>query len=154
MKILDSLPVTPDEPYWHTVGAFATLVAMSRSHDAWNALARAAKRVDLGTRMEFMNAMNSCGVTDTPLAPRVAFLRGFLNDTTVRGITTNPQKHDGYDRIVVGDFAALGLALLLDVSADDDPSWSRADWDSLRKRVDAKLAEYDAASNPMDRNKK
>jgi len=163
VKALDSLPVTPDGPYWHTVGAFANLVARSRSLDAWNALARTAKRVDLGTRMEFMNVMNyGCGsCEDTSLAPRVAFLRGFLNDSTVRDVTTNPKKYDGpcagfyFDRIVVGDFAALQLASLLGVAkVDADPSWTTADWKSLRARVDAKLADYDAANNRKDGSKK
>ncbi len=162
VKTLDSLPVTPDGPYWHSVGAFATLVARSKSQGAWNALVRTTKRVDLGTKMEFMNVMNyGCGCCeDTPLAPRVAFLRGFLNDKTVRDVTTNREMYDGpcagfyFDRIVVGDFAALQLASLLGVKADADPSWTATDWRHLQSRVDAKLAEYDAANKPMDSNKK
>ena len=162
VRTLDSLPATRDGPYWGNVGAFAILVARSRSPDAWDALVRTAKRVDMGTRMEFMNVMNyGCGtVEDTPLAPRIAFLRGFLNDSMVRDVATNRDKYVGpcagftFDRIVVGDFAALQLASLLDVKADADPSWTVANWKRLRSRVDAKLLEYDAANKGVDRNEK
>jgi hypothetical protein len=97
---------------------------------------------------------------DTPLAPRVAFLRSFLNDKTVRDVATNGNKYDGpcagftFDRIVVGDFAALQLASLLGVKADADPTWTAADWKRLRSRVDAKLVEFDAANNSKDGSKK
>ena len=49
-----------------------------------------------------------------------------------------------HERIAARDFAALQLASLLDVKADEDPSWTTKDWDRLRSRVEAKLKEVGA----------
>jgi len=160
VKTLDALPITPDGPYWCTVGAFGNLVAMSRSPDAWDAFLRTAKRVDVGSRMEFMNVMDYNCISDTPLAPRVTFLREFMKDTTVRDVATNAEMYEGpcagfiHKRIAVRDFAAQQLASLFAMKPNADPSWTSGNWDHLRKQVEAKLKEYDLANQRTDSERK
>jgi hypothetical protein len=149
LQALEEVPATPDEPYWHSAGWLAILVAESESPDAWEALLRTARRVDLGTRMEFISRMSYCCTKDTPLKPRINFARQFLDDTAVRDINSEPEMYEGpcagftHERIAVRDFAALELAYLLDLDLDEARDWTEGDWAKLRQRVAARLKQWD-----------
>jgi hypothetical protein len=149
---LKSLPNTPDVPYWHCkAGPFAILVVESNDPRAWKVLTAEAKRVDVGTRMEMLNVMNYCNTVGQPLEPRVAFLAGFLDDSSTRdmdqakadgGLYEGPCAGFTFPRLEVRDLAALELAFLFKLPVSADPSWKRSDWDKLRSVVNAKLAQY------------
>jgi hypothetical protein len=163
VKELDAIPKTPDEAYWtSSAGRFAQLVCSTDDERAWNALRRNCKRVDIGQRLEMIQAVGGRSGRKDGLI--IQFLQAFLEDTEVRVINnrfqdlqafTDPKKafdklmadrFSGpsagftFDRLVVRDFAALQIAdkLGLDVSADAD--WKEEDWAKLRKRVDEALA--------------
>jgi len=150
IQALDELPAAPDEPYYSTVGSLAAMVANSEDPKAWQALLRLAKRVDVGTRMEFLNHMSYCCTKNTPLEPHINFVRQFLDDTSVRDVKSNPEMFNmlsagsTFDKIAVRDFAALKLAYLLGLDVERDPTWTEADRQQLRQRVKAKLKEWDA----------
>ena len=144
-EAVEYLPERPQEPYWLDPGHFAVLVAQTDSDEAWTTLTMTAKRVDVGTRMEFIGNMMHCNVFDKHHERRVAFLRRFLEDTDVRDCNADPDMFSGpcagsvHDRIVVGDFAALKLAYTLGLDVNENPEWTAKDWRKLKQKVYAAL---------------
>jgi hypothetical protein len=144
-EAVEYLPETPQEPYWPQVRFLAEHVADTDSDEAWTTLTITAMRVDTGTKMEFIQAMNCCEVFDKHHDRRVAFLREFLEDTQVRDRASDPHMFGGpcagfiHGRLVVGDFATLQLAYVLGLDVDEDPEWTAKDWQKLRQRVSIAL---------------
>lgn len=140
------LPRTPKGEYWLSQAKSVGRVAC-RTDDprVWEALAATARRVDVGHRMEIIDVM-SYGVVEKLQRPqRIAFLRNFLDDRSVRDVRDNPAAYEGpcagftFDRLAVRDLAAQTLATILGVPFDPDPAWTEPDWAALRQRVQAAL---------------
>ena len=59
LATLEALPRTPDEPYWSCPeAAYAHVVLATDDARVWKAFEAAARRVDVGLRMQFLNPMN------------------------------------------------------------------------------------------------
>jgi hypothetical protein len=146
VRILDALPRTPSEPYWGCrEAAFANLVMETADPAAWQALRRAARRADVGLRMQLLEPMGYAYIGQRQRAQRIAFLADFLDDATVRDAAKDPRLFTGpyagftLGRIRVQDLAALRLAGILGIAAAPDAKWTRARWDALRTQVRAAL---------------
>src|SRR5262249_50092505 len=84
IRTLESLPKTPAQPYGRCPeGSFAELVTETADPGVWVALAKAAKRADVGLRLELMKPMDS-SAGGRFRKERLAFLASFLSDTAVR----------------------------------------------------------------------
>jgi len=176
VKELDGIPKTPKEAYWtSSAGRFAQLVCSTDDERVWKALLRNAKRVDIGQRLEMIQAVGSrSGRKDEQV---IQFLRAFLDDREVRVIKnrfpdltklTDPNKaldkvmadlfHGPsagftFGRLEVRDFAALEIACKLELDVSADSAWKEEDWAELRKEVRAALAERNTTSSENGKDK-
>lgn len=153
------LPRTPTRPYWLCEARqFPGLVVRSKDERAWKALRDTAQRVDLGQRMELIQAMGNCSEREDKA---LDFLADFLGDEEVRVIDPTmskfPHKRNEsgefelepfsgpcagfiWPRLAVRDLAALELADILDIKVDRDALQDEKGWDGLRTQVTAALA--------------
>lgn len=159
---LGAIPKTPKQPYWQsTAGRFAQLVCYTDDPRVWSALVENAKRVDIGQRLEMIQAVGSrSGHKDDRV---IEFLAAFLDDEEARvasripnfaafddpkdafekltqDLFSGPSAGFTFERLPVRDFAALQLAHKLGVKAGADSSWKESDWEALRTRVRDALA--------------
>ena len=170
VKELDALPKTPKTPYWGCgAGTLAQLVSETADELAWKTLARAARRVDVGQRMEMLQSASVCGESDESERTRVlGFLAEFLNDEEIRIIPdiddddlfsakrfaaneTRPlsagQMYEGpvagfvWERLAVRDFAALQVADVLNLEFDRNGLEKPGAWAELRALVAKALKE-------------
>jgi hypothetical protein len=159
LKALAEIPKTPAEPYWTAnAGDIAQTAFASDDPRVWEALAKTARRVDVGQRLEILNAFSRIDFARQRLRA-ARFLRGFLTDTEVRDrksskLFEGPCAGFLYDRIAVRDFAAERLANLLDLSVTPDPTWQAADWQKLRERVQAAVADFERKQQAGKEGKK
>lgn len=143
---LAALPKTPAGHYWNCPETdLVSLVATVNEPDAWAALEKAVRRVDVGLRMELLRDLRWI---DPPAAVRTAHLRfrsKFLEDATVRD-TTSSSKYDGpvagdtFPQIEVRNFVARQLAWELGVRAAPTAGWTAEQWANLRDDVKKALA--------------
>ena len=119
---------------------FAGLVGQTADPHAWRALEKAARRADVGLRMELLK--RAAGGPGRPhLEERLAFLAAFLNDATVRDTWSDPKRYEGfpaghdYPRLEVRDLAALELATLLKLPEKPKSEWKPEQWAALRAKV-------------------
>ena len=100
---------------------------------------KAAKRVDVGLRMEYLDAMTVPDLTPAERKASMAFLSKFLDDATVRDETSSLKYEGpnagltGFPKIEVRNYAAAELAELLDLDIEPQPGWT-AGWVSSRGR--------------------
>jgi len=151
-EALEKLPETTAEEYWLAgYGALANLVAKIDEKVLWEALKKAARRVDVGLRLEFMNTMNYTVLEETNLRSRIDFLASFLEDKEMRDVSADKEKFSGpcaaftIKKLRVCDFATIQLASLLEISvleADVLNKWETGDWDRLSWLVSARATEY------------
>jgi len=146
VQTLDGMPKTPKESSRRSSeAAFANLVMETDDARAWQALLRAAKRVDVGLRMELMNPMDDTSIGERRRAARLHLLEAFLDDTAPRDRSQAPERWSGpplastFPMIRVCDFAAMKIASILRLNADPKPSWSVQRWDELRAEVRREL---------------
>lgn len=147
VKELDGLPNSPKVAYWLTeTGRIAALACLTNDEQVWTAMARNAKRVDLGQRLELMEGV---GRSKKLNEQAIRFFTLFLADTTVRervealkeSLFSGPCAGFMFQKLAVRDFAALKLALQLNLPDDSQPSWSEEQWSVFRAEVEQALAE-------------
>jgi hypothetical protein len=91
-------------------------------------------------------ALRAALAASARLAERIAALPflwylKFLEDRSVRDIKSDPelfQKHcveSNFKRIEVRDFAAMRIAIMLDLEVNPEPQWTAGDWTKLRTQV-------------------
>lgn len=161
IKELDGIPRTPKESYWwSSAGSVARLVCLTNDERAWAYLVKTARRVDIGQRLQILEAIsNDSGRNDSKAIVSLAF---FLDDAEVRVIkafeegarefekSANnssaldsdwndpyrgfPAGHE-FPRLGVRDFAAMRLANLLELDSEPKSSWKDEDWAKFRTRV-------------------
>lgn len=165
VRELENLPHTPKVPYWESdAHRFAQLVNDTDDDRAWDAFEKTAKRVDIGQRLEMIQAIANCSERQRDRV--VATLTKFLDDEEVRSLQREPQIREGEDpskafermrsdlffgpcagfifhRLAVRDFAALQIAHKLGLVVDENSTWNEDDWTKLRDRVRAALSARD-----------
>ncbi|MHC4573245.1 MAG: hypothetical protein ACYS76_03810 [Planctomycetota bacterium] len=146
VQTLDDLPPTPTEAYGLCREAsFANLVMETDSEKVWATFLRAAKRSDVGLRMEFLSAMNYCYVGDRHRRQRLVFLRSFLDDTSVRHVSSRPEMFEGpyaasdFRCLEVRNLAAQQIAVMLKMPSLPKPDWSTQHWAAFRAEIRAAL---------------
>jgi len=144
----DNAPTTTSGEYGEMSPAarLATLVLETSDPRAWEAMARAARRAEVGLRMDYIQPDGCCGVGERQRSRRIDFLVGFLDDETIRDATASPDKFRGpyagyeFPKLEVRNLAALELATLLQINEGGKPEWTADDWAQFRTRVRASLA--------------
>jgi hypothetical protein len=144
---LDTLRQTPTEAYWRAPESEASRLAVETG-DArvWAALLRAAKRADVGLRMELLGRLGDARFGERQRRERLALLAAFLDDAAVPDTTSDPKMWGGprVTRLLpgasVGDVAAKAMAQILGMPAEPTRAWTRADWDAVRAEVKRRLA--------------
>jgi hypothetical protein len=148
IKALQAQPKTPIVQYWRGhIHNFAQIATCTTDEDVWKVLLETAKRVDVGQRMQILYV---CGGAGSAKEKRlmVNFLKSFLEDKEVRNRNTSGL-YDGpvaaflHERITVRDYAAERLASVLGLKIHAEPTWKEAQWQELRKQVEAALAEFE-----------
>jgi hypothetical protein len=141
VETLESLPTKPEGPYWKCREAtFARLVVQTADPRAWRALERAAKRADVGLRMEMLEGVGG-DAKDPQRKERLAFLAAFLDDATIRDPRSDAKMFEGphaasqYPRLEIRDYAALEIATLLKLPEKSRPEWKPEEWAALRAKV-------------------
>ena len=123
----------------------------------WQALSRAAKRADVGLRMEYLGQVDASHGTERQHRQRARFFAGFLDDDTVRADKARLYEEGenaevGTYEIEVRNFAAIAIARQLQLphpypgNADDfsvAKSYLPEEWSALRER--ARLAAFSLA---------
>ncbi len=144
IKAFDAMKKSPREAYWTCPEANLSHLALRTDDEAvWAAFFRAARRADIGLRMELMNPLNYTHVGDKFEKQRLHFLRAFLDDTAQR---VRPENQEGtkftgpcaaftIPRLRVCDFAAMQAASILNWPDRPDKNWTQDQWEKLRKRV-------------------
>jgi len=140
------MPPTPKEPYWRSREAgLANLVMETDDARAWKALLAAARRADVGLRMELMNPMYYTYIGQRQRKQRLEFVAAFLDDATVRDEKSDPTLFEGpyagftFPKMEVRNFAAMQIACILHLSEDPKPGWTSKEWTALREKVRANL---------------
>lgn len=143
IQLLDRCPKTSKQAYWLDQDpALARFVSKSVNPAVWEALHRTLARVDLGMRMEMIDALSP--PRDAPpaiLASHFKIYDDFGKDPSVRDTADSP-KFAGpgagfpHDRIRMKDFIHREFAswLELEVEAPEDGSTLKA-WDRYRAKV-------------------
>src|SRR5262249_32489585 len=83
LKMLDGLPRTSKGSYWRCPEEQVVyLVLHTEDGRIWKALEKAARRVDVGLRMQLLKRAATSGDTNQRRPERLAFLKSFLEDAT------------------------------------------------------------------------
>jgi hypothetical protein len=148
---IDSLPKTPRLPYCSCPEAdIARLVSMTDDPRVWAALENAAKRADVGLRLEFLGRMTR---STMGRRLRLDFLSHFLDDDTVRDVASDPKRFGGpgaafhFPRIAIRDFAAWKIGWVLEMDIEPDANWTPEQWTQFRARVRQEL-EHELSREP------
>jgi hypothetical protein len=126
-----------------------TLVEVAAEHDdprEWQALAKALRRADVGSRLELLKV-----IAEEP-APagrkkRLVLLADYLTDDAVRDKDADPERYKwddiaggDFDRLEVRNFAAILLAQIAKLDDIIRVDWTAAQWAELRERIRAAVA--------------
>jgi internalin A len=145
IKSLVAMPRTTEQRYVDCEQvALAQLCWKTNSLNVWHPLRDSAGKADVGVRMEIIDHIGDNTDLSHVRKMRVAeFLLNFLEDSTLRNVTTEPEKYDGcaaamWKQIEVRNWAAYQLAkrFSVDVSAyTPGNSVTSEDWERLRSTV-------------------
>jgi hypothetical protein len=145
VETLNGLPRTVQGTYEHCQEAqFAGLVARTTDTRAWQALDRAARRADVGLRMELIDWVSEPRLS-LHRKERLAFLASFLDDATVRHLKADAKRFaghpagDDFPRLEVRNFAAYQIGRFLGMDRRPQPNWDADQWARFRDEVRAAL---------------
>jgi hypothetical protein len=150
IKNLDELPARPKKSSGSDARiSFVYLVRGTDDRGVWRALGRAARRCDVGLRLDMLDLMENPFQGDRQRRRWLDFLAAFLDDAAVRDVKANPETSDemkavcpDFPRVEVRNFAALKIAALLKMSVKPRPTWKPEQWAGLRKQVRQALERY------------
>ena len=117
----------------------AHLAIYTEDVSVWKALEKAAKRSEVGLRMELLNLSDGNRSEQIRLL-HLRLLANFLDDVTLRDKSSS-KLFEGrcaaefYDEIEVRNFAALEIASLLGIQFEKDFNRTPEEWAKLRGRV-------------------
>ena len=151
LPILQKLPEDSEGPYWTCPEAnLAHVVKRLEIDEVWREFLRAAKRSQVGLRLEMMTSMSYGYPYTGPenRSRRLAFLAAFLDDETER---VQPQRSEQskfagpcaaftIPKTAVRDFAALQIAFILGLPDRPNELWTTDQWSELRRKVRLRLA--------------
>jgi hypothetical protein len=147
---LTSLPRTSKLPFWNCPEAFiAHFVCETKEPAVWKSFTSAAERAEVGLRMEFLERIYCSLETAHTWTEQLAFLAHFLEDKTVRDVSSAPNLYVGpyagsghddkgrFPRIEVRNHAARCIAVALDLAIQEEPrpEWNAGQWADFRQQV-------------------
>jgi len=139
---LETLPSTTTEPYGLAPEALiGSLVAGTPDPRAWKALGGAARRAEVGLRLELLSQVDRDGEKGDVRKEQIAFLAGFLSDDSLRDAAAHPKEYAAFyaarqfRRIEVRNYVAMKLASILGLGGYPEPDRSPEEWADLRDRV-------------------
>jgi hypothetical protein len=150
LDTLNRLPASPKGVYWNCPAvSFASLAQEVDDPRAWEALLRAAKRADVGLRMEYLHTLSQSEGTPRQHRHRAAFLAEFLDDATLRVALDKDEAYNApyagwaFPRLEVRNFVALEIADLLDLPGElpggrfthGAEPWTAEQWAKLRGKA-------------------
>jgi hypothetical protein len=120
--------------------SFVLLVERIGDAQAWNALRQAARRADVGLRLDLLHQITHQTDIAEARPQRLGLLADFLEDDQERparpaGPLRSRIVAEEFSSIRVRDLAAMKLASILDLEELPKPSWGRKEWDDLRATV-------------------
>ncbi|MCI0702695.1 MAG: hypothetical protein L0241_16570 [Planctomycetia bacterium] len=131
-------------------GGEMTLVELAAERDdprEWQALAKAVRRAEVEWRIRLLMVIAEERAPES-LKKRLAFLAEYLTDDALCDKADERQQHrrlivadTDFARLEVRNFAALGLAQILQFDDEPHNGWSAAQWTELREKVRAKVKE-------------
>jgi hypothetical protein len=141
IETITCLPKTTQGSYWLCAESiFASLVPNTGDAQAWQVLETAAKRSDIGLRMEIISQV--CQLKHThDNGKRLTFLASFLDDTDQRDVNTHPRRFlgeyagRGFPRLEVRNYAAFQIARLMDLEPIPQSNWSDSHWAAFREQI-------------------
>jgi len=166
IETIHRFPKTPDKEYWICPELeIACLVRQTDNPQAWQALLEAAKRCDVGMRMQFIDLMSD-DCQSKRRKERLEFLSSFLDDHSIRDIKSNPHMFGGpyagwgFDRLAISNFAAIQMAGILKLPvklprgrfAESYEDWTPEQWARFRSQVREALRRWVAADEGHSSN--
>jgi hypothetical protein len=146
----NSLPGTPAKDYFSCREGWLAGVARSTDDEGvWRALEKAAKRADVGLRVEMLSQMKNWFNKRSTRERALRFLAAFLDDATVRDATSDKEKYESpyanwdFTHIEVRYCAAIQIATLLKLAVEmpkgrfgkEAEPWTPEQWEKFRKQV-------------------
>lgn len=145
LDVLRKAPTKTPKEVWLSPNAnFGHLVVLTKQPEVWREFALAARRAEIGLRMEYFGPFTYTYLEGKQRTERIACLAAFLDDAEVYDVEASgqsgPHAAFAYKRIAVRDFAAAQLASLLGLPARGGADWSEELWARLRSDVREALA--------------
>ena len=144
--LLAQFPKDVEGPYWLSeIANFTHVIAQLEDDGIWTDYLEVAQRASVGLRMEMMNPLNYRYLKDRNRARRVAFLAAFLDDDTLRKLSSSSHQYSGpcagftFPKIEVRNFVATKIASLLSMPDEPTEFWKKQDWAQFRARVEERL---------------
>lgn len=141
LATIEGLPKDVDEEYWSCAEVrAANLIVYTDDPQVWRALEKSAKRAEVGLRMQLINLRDHRDLSLPARKPALRFLGGFLDDSSVRDITSNKDKFilcagSEYEKIEVRNFAALQIALIAGTRVPENPQRTAQEWARVREKA-------------------
>jgi hypothetical protein len=91
--------------------------------------------------MQLLKRVGESEETKERRAERLAFLKSFLDDITLRDVDSDPDRYvavpagDGFPQLEVRNFAAMKIAELLKLDRKAEPTWNDEQWTRFRDEV-------------------
>ena len=149
IKAFDGMAKDTREALWTSSESLLSHLALKTDDEkVWTAFLGAAKRAEIGLRMELMNPLNYSYVGEELKTQRLRFLGAFLDDRALRVLLRNKKESAKYSgpcaafnipKLRVCDFAAMKVASVLGWPDQPDQKWTTAQWEDLRLRVKKSL---------------
>ena len=162
VETLENIPPTPEGEYWSCrESAFLPLVMQTNDVRAWQALLAAAKRADVGLRMQMITP--ECELPESQRKLLLTYLSNFLNDETVRDTKEHAEKFggpiagSGFPWLSIQNQAATSLSWTLKLDIKPLPEWDEGQWFDFRARVKDALTKekigttFDEKNSPDNR---
>lgn len=145
IDVLRNAPTKLPKELWTSPDAnFGHLVALTANQAVWDEFVRAARRADIGLRMEYMGPFDYSYLGNTQRNQRIACLAAFLDDAEVWDVAksgqSGPHAAFAYKKVAMCDYAANKLAGLLGVGRRCSSSSSAEEWAALREDVRQAMA--------------
>jgi hypothetical protein len=148
LEVLQNAPSKTPSSVWTSPDAdFGHLVILTPQPAVWQEFLRAARRAEVGLRMEYMGMFTYRYVGDRQRRQRIACLAAFLDDAEHYDVAasgqTGPHAAFTFRQLTMRDFAASKLAELLGLDRHGAPDWNSEQWAALRAEVRLALAKSD-----------
>lgn len=152
VDVLRKAPTKTPKQVWLSPNAnFGHLVVLTKRPEVWREFLLAARRAEIGLRMEYFGPFVYSYLDAKQRTERMACLAALLDDAEVYDVEgsgqTGPHAAFVHKRLAMRDFAAGLLAAMLGLGTRGGADWTEEQWARLRSDVREALAK--AGVEPM-----